>query len=514
MAKNVIETILRIIGETDDAESGVDRLADKMDDLKKKEKEVRDETKKVGDELEKTGAKGEILERLDSITGGWATKVVDAAGGIRKMNLALKGTRTALLATGIGAAVVAIGLLIEGVSQLRSRYQRMTQANNEYRDALVQTSGTVAKFMTDLMTVESSLDLARKGIISKEKALNTYNEKLGETVGYAGDINEAEQLMADNTDKVIKSIQLRAQAEFLLARAAEIRAKVLAGDEEVLENNFSTWDAFKNGFKTFVKSGFTDVAGATVAGTVGEIAEATNEVQILADDLEGKAKTLLQQAAEIKNTQTPGIDPNAGPARRPTVTPVSTLESEGAILGKITDINAKSAEDINGIWERNAEAQRIRQQILRDQILAINADTFGKLATVVGENTKTGKVLAAAQALINGYLGITQVLATPSTLPEPFATINKIANAAVIFKTALKAVQDINNVDVPGGGAARSSGGGRGNVPSFNLVGGSGQNQIIDTLNRDQEPPKAIVVSREMTTQQEVDRNTQRNASL
>jgi hypothetical protein len=67
-----------------------------------------------------------------------------------------------------------------------------------------------------------------------------------------------------------------------------------------------------------------------------------------------------------------------------------------------------------------------------------------------------------------------------------------------------------------GGGAAPSVDGGRSvsQIPNFNVVGTSGQNQIAQTLNREQPPIKAYVVAGDVTTQQGLTRNIVSSASV
>ena len=67
-----------------------------------------------------------------------------------------------------------------------------------------------------------------------------------------------------------------------------------------------------------------------------------------------------------------------------------------------------------------------------------------------------------------------------------------------------------------GGGSAGlgSDGGGGASAPSFNLVQGTGTNQIAETLGQQQQPIEAFVVSGNVTTAQSLDRNIVDNASL
>ena len=73
-------------------------------------------------------------------------------------------------------------------------------------------------------------------------------------------------------------------------------------------------------------------------------------------------------------------------------------------------------------------------------------DTFGAIAGILGEASTAGKAFATGQALINTYLGVTEVLGTESVLPEPFATISRIASIATVLATGFKTIKQINSV--------------------------------------------------------------------
>jgi TP901 family phage tail tape measure protein len=71
------------------------------------------------------------------------------------------------------------------------------------------------------------------------------------------------------------------------------------------------------------------------------------------------------------------------------------------------------------------------------------ADALGGLTQLLGEQTAAGKTFATAQALINTYLGVTQILANKTTLPEPAGTIQKTLAIAGTLATGLAAVRRI-----------------------------------------------------------------------
>lgn len=86
-------------------------------------------------------------------------------------------------------------------------------------------------------------------------------------------------------------------------------------------------------------------------------------------------------------------------------------------------------------------------------------DAVTSLGELIGENTVAGKALAIAQATINTFLGATEVLKNPTTIPEPYGTIAKIASMVTVIGTGLATVKKIASVkiDGKGGGGSASS---------------------------------------------------------
>ena len=146
--------------------------------------------------------------------------------------------------------------------------------------------------------------------------------------------------------------------------------------------------------------------------------------------------------------------------------------------------------------------------------------TLGNISQAVGENTKAGKAAAAAAALINTYQGITAELATKTATPFGFAL--KIANIAATASIGFKAVKNILKTDpkkATGDTTAPTSSGGRPTSeplpPAFNIVGASDTNQLASAIGgQAQQPVKAFVVSNDVSTAQELDRNIVEGASI
>ena len=124
------------------------------------------------------------------------------------------------------------------------------------------------------------------------------------------------------------------------------------------------------------------------------------------------------------------------------------------------------------------------------------------------------KGVAVAQATINTFQGITAELATKTATPFEFGL--KLANIASVTAIGFKSVKDIlsTNATSASGGGASASAGASTPPPAFNLVGGSGVNQIQDSLQEEQAPIQAFVVGSQVTNQQELDNAQASSASL
>ena len=133
-----------------------------------------------------------------------------------------------------------------------------------------------------------------------------------------------------------------------------------------------------------------------------------------------------------------------------------------------TEADAKKTLDLKDkiiIKDKEAaDAVLLFEQQKRDTY-KMTGETLGALGDLVGKQTIAGKALAISQALINTYLGVTEVLRNKTISPEPFGTIQKVASVATILASGFSAVRNIGRTQVPGAG-----GGGGGSTPTMASV--------------------------------------------
>ena len=163
------------------------------------------------------------------------------------------------------------------------------------------------------------------------------------------------------------------------------------------------------------------------------------------------------------------------------------------------------------------EIERAQQEVK----LGIISSALGTIADAVGRQTVAGKALAVAQATIDTYMGATKALAT---YPPPFGAIA----AGTVVLAGLLNIKKIISTKIPTMPGASGGGGGSVSAPSIatptipsvatpQIQTTAGQNptaQIAQTIGASQKPIKAYVVSQDISSQQALDRRTNRAATF
>ena len=132
---------------------------------------------------------------------------------------------------------------------------------------------------------------------------------------------------------------------------------------------------------------------------------------------------------------------------------------------------------------------------------------------------KIKKAASIAQTTIETYQASQSAYASQMAIPTPDAPIRAAVAAGIAIASGLARVKAIASQQFSGGGSSSSAGGGGGvSLPSagssatFNVVGNSNTNQIVEGINAN--PVQAYVVAGEVTTAQNLDRNRIKTATL
>ena len=157
------------------------------------------------------------------------------------------------------------------------------------------------------------------------------------------------------------------------------------------------------------------------------------------------------------------------------------------------------------------ERKKIQNQIARN-----DEDLRKKQEKIEEKKFKLNKAASIANATVNTFLAATDAL------KQPGSTFQKIASMVAIIGAGLAQVAVIakqkfvsSQSGLSGSGAGGAGGGGGVQAPDFNIVGQSPSNQLAAAVKGQfQQPVKAYVVSKDVSTAQEMDRNIVGAASL
>jgi hypothetical protein len=171
--------------------------------------------------------------------------------------------------------------------------------------------------------------------------------------------------------------------------------------------------------------------------------------------------------------------------------------------------------------EKEGEAKRTEEQKEDDRSVAQNrlnvaGNTAKMLLEMGGKGAELAKGMAVAQAVQDTYKGATSAYSSMAGIPVVGPALGAAA-AGVAVASGLMNVKKIlatKSVEksAPGGGSG--GGGTPPPAPAFNLVQGTGTNQIAESIANQNTPIQAYVVSSNVTSAQSLDRNIVEQSSL
>jgi chromosome segregation ATPase len=442
---------------------------------------------------------------------------------------ALKALRVALVSTGLGALVVGLGFLIAKMTE-------STEATEDQDEALKALTETQKRYTDSLKNEISGIERLTQTRVLKAKVAGKSEKELRE-IEKDG---EAERATAYNSElkRIDKELENRKLSAKAYAQLLEERNKIadeslkLAYDRDNAQLEFEVGiadkrrdaqkksredaEAQEKADREKARKEKEDFDKSVAQGEI-DLQIATNNAKF-ANDLEIK-----KQADEVLKSLEPAETPLQKLTREfEEKKSILELANESTLELQSQFITASEALDQEARDKQKAkdDEELARKKIIKEQELALAGATFGKVAELLGKNSKVGKAFAISQALMNTYQGITAELATKAVTPFEFGV--KLVNIASVAAIGFKAVKNIISTKADGGGGGApsigSGGGGAGSggaqAPSFNVVGNSGVNQIAQTLGQPQPPIQAVVVANNVTTAQSANRNIVQNASL
>ena len=162
--------------------------------------------------------------------------------------------------------------------------------------------------------------------------------------------------------------------------------------------------------------------------------------------------------------------------------------------------------------DKNRDTKQKLDKIREKQTLGDAKNSFNQIAQLAGKDSKIGKAMAIASATISGVQGAQNAFTTAQKSPITLAfPAYPLVQAGLAGAIALKNIAAIKSVNPSGGGGSipkPSAPSIPSAPPAFNIVGQSNTNQLADAIGgQSKQPTRAYVVSSDVTTSQEMDRN-------
>ena len=166
--------------------------------------------------------------------------------------------------------------------------------------------------------------------------------------------------------------------------------------------------------------------------------------------------------------------------------------------------------------KETADKEQLYRENVKDGSIALASQTLDLLGSLAKEGSDLAKGVAVAQTIMDTYKGATAAYAAGSSVGGPAGIVLGPLMAGVAVASGLANVKKILatkpiETGTGGGGASVPA---APPAPSFNLVQGTGSNQIAESLATERQPIQAFVVSSNVTSQQELDRNSRSEGTV
>jgi hypothetical protein len=433
----------------------------------------------------------EKIEALNSKIDETKQSLADTVAGVGEAGAAIATDFTEAVSevTNIGSQVVE-GLSEISVKSIAENVKANEQLKKSADEARIVNQGLIEQFDSQ---AEQQRRIRDNDLINIEDRVKA-NDKLKET------LLEQKRLMLENVETMIQ----QAESQFKLSGLEEDRLALLEARNE----------------KKAVE--------AQIDGFMSE--QESNRVSLIKERLE------LQQSDDeaIANRQNIERNFNAemeqNEVRRIQMM-IENLQTEKAIEEERLTMKRDAYEEgtqayidaNNELLDYQQDNANQQTKLEKDLGVAKEAQlktTLGNIAGIVGQNSKFGKAIAIVQALQDTYAGANKALAQGGLFG--------FVGAAAVIAAGIANVKQIAGTKTPNPPAslgASSTGGGStpaisapttgSAIPQFNTVGASGTDQLADVIAEQAgQPTRAYVVSNDVSTAQELDRNIIEGASI
>jgi len=153
------------------------------------------------------------LGNMQRNVGNYGSALSKVWGGIRQIAYILPGLGIAGIFNLAGEAIMFVAEKLDIFNSKISKSQEIFKeafSGSGYKSAI-----------ENVYTLKENIDLANKGLISKDSVLKEYNETLGKTTGHLSTWNQLEDLSINGLPNYIKMVSLKEEAQAALNKAIQ-----------------------------------------------------------------------------------------------------------------------------------------------------------------------------------------------------------------------------------------------------------------------------------------------------
>jgi len=458
-------------------------------------------------------------QKAAAIGQAFYTTVVGTSTG------AMKLFRIALVSTGIGAIIVGLGLLIANFDKVKKVVLNLVPGLAVIGDLFTSLVQTVTDFVG--VTSDASRELDRLGqeaetTLAKNKfALDAYGDtydqytkrKIEANSKYAQhvkDINEDETLSEKQKLERLKILRETANREIDKAeqdRIDERNKKAKDAQDKLDEANKAAAEKAKQAKQKAdedAKKALEEKIKSDAQKSFELNEQSKQDAADVAAFFDGEKEKANEKEAEQSRLKFERMQYDADEEQRINQKKIDDkIKQEQSLQSSLTFLAESTASIFDNLESLGLKKSKAAVTIRKGIALAqIAADTGKAFSSAVPMAIDAGKGAASVGGPFAGVLG---AIATAASYA---------GSVAMITSNVARAKSLLSGGGGSGGGSTGGPGGGSmPSAPSFNLVQGTNSNQIAQSINT-QQPIEAFVVSKNVSTSQELDRNIIKSASL
>jgi hypothetical protein len=437
MAKK--EVVVDIKADTSDLDNALEAAEKAFDDLGESSKKA--------------------LEGADRLTGGLASGLVQSVAGARSLIGSMGLLKVALISTGIGAVVVAVGSLAayftqtaEGAKLLEQGLNMLKATFNVLLDRVAAIGGAIVKFFQgDFQGAAQDAANAVKGI----------GEEIKKEVAIIDDLTKATQrLRASNRELTVETAKQRAEIERLKMVSDDVNRSIeerisAARRAANLEKNLvsqrlgNAREELRIEQQRLATTNATEEDLDRLAELRVRVYEIEQESLTLQTELQNKVNGLkaeairleeerIKVAREAKTEEIKSLNETNTALQKRRVTHQQIQNEQGKTLIVAKDANADAAKSDNNYLQDYIKIQNQKAQstlnFANTTLQAVSAlnDAFTKGDEKRAErNFKISKAISLAAAIMNTAEGITAAL-DDKTQPSTILRIIQTASVAAV----------------------------------------------------------------------------------